>query len=394
MKIVWYSNSPQCASGYGVQTKILTPKIRDLGHEVTIIASFGIEGGPLTYDGMTMLPRGIGHVDRELIEYQLKAVNPDIVITFHDAWALDAELFGPHWVPWFPVDREPYAKATLHKVKEAFMPIPCSKWGYAQSLTNGVDKARYIPCCYDGRDYYKIDKVEARAKLHLPEDKFIIGLVGANIGSFPRKAIPQALLAFHEFHAAHPDTALYLHTCLSDKFYGTNMWPILEDLNLKDAFFPCDQDVYLMGFPTWYMRDIYNSIDLLSAVACDEGFGVPIIEAQACGTPVVVGGWTAMPELVGAGGIVSKDKAVPFYDGTLGGWRYVPSPEGILEQYEKAYQLWKTDKSAYGGMSDDALHFAQGYEADRVIEDHWFPVLEELQDKIALSVEPECAEVC
>ena len=56
-----------------------------------------------------------------------------------------------------------------------------------------------------------------------------------------------------------------------------------------------------------------------------EGFGVPIIEAQACGTPVITGDWTAMSEITRTGLAIPKEDAMPYPIVTYG-TMYLPEP--------------------------------------------------------------------
>lgn len=49
---------------------------------------------------------------------------------------------------------------------------------------------------------------------------------------------------------------------------------------------------------------IYAQADLLVLPSYDEGFGLPVIEAMACGTPVIVSDGGALPEIVGDAGLI------------------------------------------------------------------------------------------
>ena len=55
-RILWHSVAPWAPSGYGQQTKVFAPRIRDLGHHVAISAYWGLEGSVLNWGGMSVYP--------------------------------------------------------------------------------------------------------------------------------------------------------------------------------------------------------------------------------------------------------------------------------------------------------------------------------------------------
>lgn len=52
------------------------------------------------------------------------------------------------------------------------------------------------------------------------------------------------------------------------------------------------------------LNTLYNAADLLVSPTMAEGFGLTLLEALACGVPVVATDYSAIPEVVGPGGIV------------------------------------------------------------------------------------------
>jgi len=53
----------------------------------------------------------------------------------------------------------------------------------------------------------------------------------------------------------------------------------------------------------------YNTAELLLAPSLHEGFGITLLEAMACGTPVVTSNTSAMPEVVGNAGVLVNPKS-------------------------------------------------------------------------------------
>ncbi|MGH9195500.1 MAG: glycosyltransferase family 4 protein, partial [Acidimicrobiia bacterium] len=62
------------------------------------------------------------------------------------------------------------------------------------------------------------------------------------------------------------------------------------------------QVLYLESVPR--LELLYNGADLLVFPSLYEGFGLPPLEAMACGTPVVTSNTTSLPEVVGDAGVM------------------------------------------------------------------------------------------
>jgi glycosyltransferase involved in cell wall biosynthesis len=148
---------------------------------------------------------------------------------------------------------------------------------------------------------------------------------------------------------------------------------------LKDAIRFTDQYSLLAGLvqpaniAAWY-----NTLDLLTSCSYGEGFGLPIIEAQACGTPVVVTDFSAMPELCGSGWLVRGEK---FWNGAHRSWWCKPRIDEIVKAYELAWRAW--DSGSINLRKRRARKFALQYDADLVIKEHWVPALEAVEKRLA-----------
>jgi glycosyltransferase involved in cell wall biosynthesis len=374
--IHWFSNAPWAPTGYGTLTRLFAPRLRDLGYSMTIGAFYGAEGAPLSADGIPVLPASHNPYGNDVLAADAHQLEADIVITNMDAWVLLPDVTSQFkWVPWFPVDHEPVPPPLLDALKTAYEPIVYSQFGQQQMNAAGVPVS-YIPGAVDTTIYKPADdRMAAREAMKFPADAFMVGIVAANKGATSRKAFDQQIRAFAAFHKRHSDAVLYLHTDMLGSI-GINIGRILELSGLpKTAFRVVPSWQYARGLLTWeWMATMYSGLDVLMNATMAEGFGIPIVEAQACGTPVIVTDISSMPELVRAGWTVGYvDKF--FY---MDAYQCIPDMKDIEAKLELAYEK-RGDldfrQQARAGMVAD-------YDADVVTEQYWKPVLAKIDQRL------------
>jgi glycosyltransferase involved in cell wall biosynthesis len=125
------------------------------------------------------------------------------------------------------------------------------------------------------------------------------------------------------------------------------------------------------------MQYAYNSMDVLMSASKGEGFGIPIVEAQACGTPVIVGDWTSMGELCFSGWKIGKDEAEREYDAFFHSFWYKVHATAVADRLFAAYEMRGNQDYA-----DRARNGAKAYDADKVTEKYWRPVLADIAKRV------------
>lgn len=382
MKISWMSNAPWLRSGYGNQTALFTPRLQAAGHELAITAFAGLDGGMLNIGGIPIYPRGNTAYGIDVMSPHAKHFGADIIITLIDAWVMRPDLnnYGIPWVPWFPVDMEPLPPPVARQVKQGYKRIVFSKFGKKMVEDAGMD-CYYVPHGVDTNTFKPVDRVAARKAIGVPDSAFLVGMVAANKGNPSRKAFAQQLEAFATFKKKHNDAMLYLHTAKAERGEndGVNLPELCRHLGLvegTDVLF-CNQYQNLIGYPEEYMTAAYSAMDVHMLVSMGEGFGIPILEAQACGCPVLVGDWTSMSELCFSGWKVDKKDSQPWWT-PLASYQFSPNPAAIVDKLNEAYNMRGNQD-----YRDRARAGAMAYDADKVTEKYWLPVLESIGDQLA-----------
>jgi len=150
--------------------------------------------------------------------------------------------------------------------------------------------------------YHPVEDLEVlsaiRARYALPEHYFLY------LGGFDwRKNVPAILRAYARFRqSATTDTPVRLVVASKLPIQDTPFFPnprrIAHELHIAEE----------VTFTGWIPEEdkpaLYSSALAFIFPSWYEGFGLPPLEAMACGTPVIASNRGSLPEVVGAGGLL------------------------------------------------------------------------------------------
>ena len=145
-------------------------------------------------------------------------------------------------------------------------------------IYNGYDEARF-------RILSDPNSVLARYGLQAGEYFLFVGSI------LKHKNIMRLVRAFAMLHC---NSKLVLAGVCKDSNYLKEIYKTIDELRL-----PLGKICYLDYISDEDLPYLYNGATALLLPSLHEGFGVPIIEAMACGTPVIASDCSSMPEVAG-----------------------------------------------------------------------------------------------
>lgn len=235
---------------------------------------------------------------------------------------LHATFVPPPWSPTGYV-------LTMHDISTIVHPEfypPALRWRTNTLMRRGLRHARQILCvsasvrddvaaywgipperlavAYHGVDprFQPLEPTQARAMVrqtHGIDQPYIL-----YVGRLEqRKNIVRLLEAFHRVrHAGHAEVKLVL--------IGRREW-VWEEIDTTMARLGLREHVLELGFFEHHtLPAFYSAAEMLVFPSLWEGFGLPVLEAMACGCPVITSNLTCLPEVAGGAALLVDPYAV------------------------------------------------------------------------------------
>lgn len=312
MKVMISSNAPWIPSGYGQQSKFLVEYLKSQGHQIIFDCNFGLSSSYVEIDDVIYLfDKDYGNF---LIKNYVQKFKPDAVISLFDWFAYDPKSWSDFecpWYSWTPIDSNVVdgKEQVFSKLFQSFLNdsnvVTMSEFGTDQLKKFDAKPVDQIYHMIDHQVFHKMDKDECRSQFLKDYDKYnlIIGMVAGNYDPIgDRKAFNLQFKGLKIFAENNPKLKilLYLHTELSAEMNGINLNAIIDNLELRkyiDIISTPSSNIRFLPFSKSQLAALYNCFDILMNASDAEGFGIPIVEAQSCGVPVLTHNFSAMPEL-------------------------------------------------------------------------------------------------
>lgn len=334
-RVLWLGDAG-CHTGFARVTHGIGDRLaRDFGHEIHTLA-INHKGDYWPTDMRLYVPTmrntqdiyGMGRVPELLAMVEPEAVvilnDPAVVLRYLFQNPKDPERFLLQTAPilaYLPIDGEnnPPIWDVLGKTTTR---VAMSKHGQAamagsELVYHGVDTDTYYPATNktpivrsDGQ--VVTSKATAKRSFGFDPDSFLVLRVDRNSR---RKNYADTWRALVPVMKRHTDVIVWFH-CMTEGD-ELDILPMLgRDPDTAGRFFYPGQYNTFKGWPDNDLAALYNAADVFVTTSWGEGFGLTIAEALAAGTPVIAQNFSAIPEVVGPGGIlIDPERPMTVYSG-------------------------------------------------------------------------------
>lgn len=409
MKIMTVSDSPALNSGLARVHRNVLDGFIDAGHEVFPCVWFGYNSQEIERIKKGEKVKEIFYRNRKLfaipkasqtgmmaVAEAAEDLKPDLILTIGDYWdffymkSLKTRMnYSFKWICYTTIEEA--------DIDSKWNPLFQHMDGIATPTLFGVESlgkigfhAQYIP--YGVDDVFKPLDPEKRTELRKEKnisEKIRFITVAQNT---VRKNLPSIFFGFKELLDRNENLAkhmsFHIHTNLTardaQETYIYDLLRLGEKLNILDYFsFPmADTSVFSKIAPKdTDLVEEYGVSDFCLLPSSSEGFGLPLIEAMACGVPCVGSHNTGITEHVSGRGILI-DTRKEIYPPCF----IVNSVDcyTVSRALERAATIFGSEK--YKNMSEEGLRYVSNFKwkgmSDKILE-----LIKEMKNGVSIPIE-------
>ena len=357
-RILIANDSSFLNTGYGIYGKEILTRLHNSGkYDVAELGCYcDINHPKIKNIPWKFYPNAVASNDQRLAQYNSNNLNqfglwrfnrcvvdfkPHIVFDIRDYWMFAYQEASPYkkyfnWVIMPATDSAPPKTEWLYTFCNADMIMPYTNWAKKTLELSCGNQIKLFPKIANAginpQEFYPIDNKEEHKKKYFGNNINVIGTVMRNQR---RKLLPDLMISYKKYievlkqsnnQELADNTYLYLHTSYPEDS-GWDIPALLLEYGISDRvyftyhcyqchnWFPCkfQQSVTVCkhcgqrsakfaspsnGITTQQLNEVYNLFDLFVQYAICEGFGMPQIEAAACGLTLASVDYSAMSEII------------------------------------------------------------------------------------------------
>lgn len=366
-KVLWLSDAG-CTTGFARVTHAIGERlVEDYGHEVHVLAvnyrgdswpceRFGHDHPtPLRLYRANIFSASDIYGQSRIIEMLGKA-DPDVVVTLLDPQVVLQLLLKNQYDPeqillryrpllaYTPddgVNLPPRWTTLLPKFTNV---VAMSKWGQthytpSEMVYHGSDPDLFWPIWEKPKvtstGIVCKTKADCKRAFNFNPDGFLVGRVDTNSG---RKDYPALVKALWPLMKKFKDIDTHFHCEDEGMQVGIRFQAMLSreasSVDPTRFHFPGLHSSY-EGWAIQDLNVLYSAFDCFVSTSRGEGFGLTLLEAATCGIPIVAQNVSAIPEVVGPGGILLEPRDLLTTPAGEDNW--LPDIGAFTEAVERLY---------------------------------------------------------